>query len=140
MTDYTNIDLFRIYSGTTFALLYEAFPLSKKLEARELIEHCSIATDQPSRTAHEEIVNETWRWLRETAYLRYDPNTETYDLTPRSFEGLTFLDKPNEGICRGDQLRQLTKKVGGEAVSETIAEIVTQILGTGARAAFSMFG
>ncbi|GBF27448.1 hypothetical protein MnTg02_02501 [bacterium MnTg02] len=34
MTDYTNIDLFRIYSGTTFALLYEAFPLGKKRAGR----------------------------------------------------------------------------------------------------------
>ncbi len=137
MSDYTNIDLFRIYSGTTFAMLYESFPMSKKLDASQLVEHCKLANDQASRATHELIVHETWRWLKETGYLRYDIDSDSYDLTPRSFEGLTFLDDPSGGLCRGDKLRQLSRKVGVETVSETMAEIVTNILGSSTRAALS---
>lgn len=137
MSDYTNIDLFRIYAGTTFAFLYESFPMSKQLNAGELVEHCNLANDQTSRSAHELIVRETWRWLHETDYLRHDADTDTYNLTPRSFEGLTFLDNAADNVCRGDKLRQLSQKVGVETVSETMAEIVTNILGSGTRAALS---
>ena len=137
MSDYTNIDLFRIYSGTTFAFLYEAFPLSTKLNAGQLVEHCDIANDQASRAAHELIVRETWRWLIVTGYLRYDTTSDTFDLTPKSFEGLTFLDDATGCVCRGDKLRQLSRKAGVETASETMAEIVTSILGSGTRAALS---
>lgn len=137
MSDYSNIDLFRIYSGTTFAFLYEAFPLSTKLDARQLVEHCDIANDRADRAAHELIVHETWRWLSETGYLRYDTSSGTCDLTPKSFEGLTFLDDPSGGVCRGERLRQLSQKVGVGTVSETMAGIVTNILGSSTRAALS---
>ena len=105
MSDYTNIDLFRIYAGTTFAFLYESFPMSKQLNAGELVEHCNLANDQTSRSAHELIVRETWRWLHETDYLRHDADTDTYNLTPRSFEGLTFLDNAADNVCRGCPFR-----------------------------------
>jgi hypothetical protein len=75
-SDYTNIDLFRIYAGTTFAFLYELFPLGKRLEAGQLVEQCNLATDHTSRAEYELIVHATWRWLKETDYLRYDPNAD----------------------------------------------------------------
>lgn len=137
ITKHTNIDRFRIYSGTTFADLYEVFPPRKKLDAGELVNHCNIVTDQHGREAHELIVTETWRWLKEMDYLRYDGSSGTYDLTPRSFEGLSFWDNPSDSVCRGEKLRQLTQKTGVETLSETIAEIVTKVLGSGARSALA---
>ena len=138
MTDYANIDLFRIYSGATFAILYESFPISTKLNTAELVEHCNIAFDQSSRTAHEQILKESLRWLREMDYLRYNENSETFYLTVRSFEGLSFMDDPSDGQCRGEKLKQLTQKVGVEAAAETISAIVTKILGSSARTALSL--
>ena len=137
MSNHSNVDLFRVYAGTTFAFLYEAFPLSTKLQAKDLVAHCNLVSDQSGRTRHEMIVRETWRWLKETDYLRQNAQTGDYDLTPRSFEGLTFLDQPQDGVCRGDKLRHLSQKVGVETVSETIAEIVTKLLGSSARVALS---
>lgn len=138
MTNHTNVDLFRIYSGTTFALLYDAFPLSKELKTTELVEHCKLAADKVDQAKHELIVRETWRWLVEAGYLHKNAETGRFDLTLRSFEGLTFLDNPNDGVCRGDRLVRLSQKVGVETVSETIAEIVTKVLGTSTRAALSV--
>jgi len=134
----TNLDLFRLYTGTTFALLYEAFPMRRRLDAAELVEHCKLTDNAISREKHLRLVEETWRWLVETGYLRHDIETGYYDLTPQSFGGLTFLDDAEAGVCRGDKLRQLTKTVGSETAIETIAGIVSLILGAGARSAYSM--
>ncbi len=133
MSKLANIELFRVYAGATFALLYESFPLKSRLDASQIIDHCSLADDAISHARHLQLVEQTWRWLVETDYLRYDEQTSTYDLTPRSFEGLTFLDDANEGVCRGEALLQLTANVASKSFSNAISEVVVRIMGSGAR-------
>jgi hypothetical protein len=130
----SNIDLFRFYAGATFGLLYESFPISRNLTHSELIGSCG--NDERSR--HEQIIIETWRWLMDTGYLRQIPDTGAFDLTLKSFDALTILDGPDETACRGAKLAQFTKQVGRHAVSETVAEIVAKVLGSGAIAAYTL--
>ncbi len=137
MKEQANIDLFRIYAGATFAALYEVFPLGRATTAAELVDRLGLADDPATRTCHLAIIEAAWQWLKDTGYLRQDPATGALNLTPRSFEGLTFLDDPATAVCRGDKLRQLSSNIGRATVAETIAELVTQVLGSGARAAYS---
>jgi len=137
MKKYTNIEMFRIYSGTAFARLYEQFPLSTRFDVGELIEHCGLATNASARTSHMRLVMETLRWLEETGQIRLNKGPGTYDLTPRSFYELSAVPDREENICHGDRLRELAKEVGSESVAKTLAEIVTQIFGTGIKAAYS---
>ena len=137
MTNLSNVELFRVYAGTTFAVLYETFPLSCQLNAEQIIDHCKLADDEDSRAQHLHLIEATWRWLEKTDYLDHNQNNGAYNLTPRSFEGLTFLDDADSGLCRGDKLRQLTQKVGGATAIESIAEIVSELLGSGAKAAYA---
>ena len=137
MTHETNVDFFRLYAGRTFAQLYSSFPIRSRLDAVQMVEDCGTVISINGRTRQLEIINATWRWLAETGFLDHDPSTNTYNLTPRSFEGLTFLDDQASGVCRGDQLRELAQRTVNASVAQSVAEIVTKILGSGARAAYS---
>jgi len=136
MTSTSNVDLFRYYTGVTFARLYDRFPMSTELDAAHLVDELGLVTTAEQRECHIKLVTAGWQWLIASQYLAYDERAGTYSLTPRSFDGLTFLDNPDSGVCRGDQLRNLTQRVTTATVSETIAEIVARVLGSGAKAAY----
>ena len=139
MMVYSNIELFRIYSGVTFAFLYDSFPLDRKITPGELIEHCGLVTDSESYRQHEQLIIASFEWLIKVEYLSYNQQTHGYSLTVRSFDSLTIVQDEGTNICRGDRLRQLSKEVANASVAESIAEVVTQTLNSGARAALSLF-
>lgn len=132
----SNIDLFRYYTGATFARLYEHFPIALDMNSSQLVDELKLVSDAQERKRHVELVEAAWQWLVATGYLQHDEQTGAYSLTPLSFDGLTFLDDPDSGVCRGDKLRTLTQRVTTATVSETVAEIVARLLGSGAKAAY----
>ena len=138
MNTTSNVDLFRHYTGVTFARLYEQFPISTDMDAALLVDELGLAATPEQRERHIELIEAGWQWLIATDYLAFDDHAGAYSLTPRSFDGLTFLDEPDSGVCRGDQLRSLSQRVTTATVSETIAEIVARVLGNGAKAAYGL--
>ena len=63
----SNIDLFRYYTGATFARLYEHFPIALGLNASQLIDELQLVSDAQERKRHVALVEAAWQWLVATA-------------------------------------------------------------------------
>lgn len=139
----TNIELFKIYAGEVFALLYEEFPMPWQINSEEMVRRANIIAievDQTEYKRHRQICKQTTRWLAETGYLiegGRDAANPTFVLSAKGFASLAAHN--SEGKAIGETLVAATKEnglaheIGGEARRAAISESVGQIIGAVAK-------
>jgi hypothetical protein len=112
-----NIERFDAYALHIFGILYEAFPVPRRLDNLEIVK----ALELPAQESETAIVQGTIDWLRDTGFLRFTDESDTRDkmqyryvLAPRAFEALR-RDLPKSLKPKAE--RSEPKSLGEEAVS-----------------------
>lgn len=126
----SNIEQFDEYAARIFALLYEAFPVPRDIDALELSGRPDVDENgMPQEEA--EIAISTLHWLREAGYVWYENETgygalnvvlsakglELLKVVPASLEGKTSI---------GERLRTVATAGSAEVGKKLIAIALTE--------------
>lgn len=134
-----NVELFNVYAGKAFALLYEAFPLPKAISVEDLVN--SVSLDDVAENTARQVAGHTMLWLADTGYVNRlgEIAPFRYVLSSKGFEVLntTPFDtekKPEPPL--GDQLLAQTKNIVSSAAIDVVKDTVKKALGVGILAGF----
>jgi len=137
-----NIEIFNVYAGRIFALLYASFPIARAIRHADTVNPpervAEVGTDTEGGKRKMEIASQTVMWLADTGYLIVrgsDPIR--YVLSPKALEALNavipVLSPKEQAKTLGDQLTEATKQAGTEAKNKVIGELVGQVIGAAVR-------
>ncbi|MBS0235179.1 MAG: hypothetical protein JSR99_17060 [Proteobacteria bacterium] len=143
-----NIERFDAYALHVFGVLYEAFPVPRRLDNVEIMKAVNLPRRE-SEAAETAIVQGTIDWLRETGFLQFRDESDTKDkmqyryvLAPRAFEALrrdlpeTMKPKGEKPKSLGEEAISLSKKLAKNASKEAVQTAVSQLVTLGISWAF----
>ena len=150
------VDFFKVMVGLIFSQLYDAFPISKKLNIDKIAEAMYISSDSTGFRAifdgskFELILNSSLIWLKEEGFLRSGGDIDYFSnivLTARAFtvidnvpldkgQDLKLLgffakrkddkDRP-EAKTPGLALRQLSKDIADQARKDVVKNVASSL-------------
>lgn len=141
-----NIERFNLYTAHILATLYETFPVSKQLQAGEIVVAMKAVVPFANEKDQRDLngfVGQTLLWLTETGYLLQRGGTSPfrYVLSPKAFEAMNaalpdaLSKKEGKGGAKtvGEKLTEVAvdtaKETGTETKSQVIAQLVGQVIG-----------
>lgn len=138
-----NVERFNLYTAHIFGMLYEQFPVARRIDAAEVAKALNLAPrpadEKPSEA---NFVAETVQWLTATGYL-YEIQTalaSRYVLAPKAFEALNAklsslqgkdpkADEPTLGERLASGAVDAGTGLAKEAWKQVATEIVGQVIG-----------
>ena len=147
----SNLDHFNAVTGLIFTQLYEAFPLTVRIDYVGILQALGLEPDLrhgtdgrqfvsqypdfENGTNSSAVLNGAVSWLEDEGFIRknsYDEHT----LTSRALAALNSVPESVGGATLGSKLGGAAKHAGAEAGRAAIGEVVGQVIGAAARGFF----
>lgn len=135
-----NIELFDLYVGKIFVVLYEEFPVRKNISACEFLGYIEMP-DGEGYTKKEQkecdIFDSTVEWLRESGYILYRKKVSVwYTDTILSAKGLELLKAVPESVRTKSSIGEYINHLAKESTDDALKKSVNVLLSMGLK----MFG
>jgi hypothetical protein len=135
-----NIELFDLYVGKIFVLLYEEFPVRKNINACDFLGY-KEKYDESNYTDKEDkecgIFESTMEWLQESGYILYKEKSSVWYIDViLSAKGLELLKAVPESVRTKKSIGEHINHLARESTDESLKQAVNMLLSMGLK----MFG
>lgn len=134
-----NIELFDLYVGKLFVILYEEFPVRKNINACDFLEYEEKLDEAYTREEEKscDIFDSTVQWLRESGYILYKEKSSVWYIDViLSAKGLELLKAVPDSIRTKRSIGEHINYLAKESTDEALRKSVNVLLSMG----LSMFG